>query len=52
MDFYEDGQLRCYYLLRPAFVTALLEVLGAESPVPAHEREDVRQEGRLQAGEG
>ncbi|NOY45530.1 MAG: winged helix-turn-helix transcriptional regulator [Deltaproteobacteria bacterium] len=47
VDFYEDGQLRCYYLLRPAFVTALLEFLGAEYPVTPREREDVRQEGRL-----
>ncbi|GAB4252304.1 ArsR/SmtB family transcription factor [Deferrisoma sp.] len=47
VDFYEDGQLRCYYLLRPALVGALLEFLVGEYPVVKRDREDVRREGRL-----
>ncbi len=51
VDFYEDGQLRCYYLLRPALVAALLAFLGGEYPVVKRDREDVRREGRLREQE-
>ncbi len=47
MDFYEDGQLRCYYLLRPALVAALIGFLEGAYPVIKRDREDVRREGRL-----
>ena len=47
VDFYEDGQLRCYYLLRPALVEALLGFQSGEYPLVKREREDVRREGRL-----
>lgn len=46
VDFYEDGQLRCYYLLRPTLVEALLAFVAGEYPVVPREREDVRREGR------
>ncbi len=47
VDFYEDGQLRCYYLLRPSLVEELLHFLSAEYPVVERDRESVRREGRL-----
>lgn len=51
VDYYEDGPLRCYYLLRPALVEALLAFISGEYPVVRREREDVRMEGRLREQE-
>ncbi len=47
VDFYEDGQLRCYYLLRPTLVEKLLHLLSGEYPIVERSPEDVRHEGRL-----
>jgi len=47
IDFYEDGQLRCYYLLRPVLVEQLFHLLSGEYPIVERDRDDVRQEGRL-----
>ncbi len=47
VDFYEDGQLRCYYLLCPALVDELFHLLSGEYPIVERDREEVRQEGRL-----
>ena len=47
VDYYEDGRLRCYYLLRPALVEALLGFLSGDYPAVRRDRRDVRQEGRL-----
>jgi len=46
VDFYEDGQLRCYYLLRPALAEGLLHFLSGEYPIVERSCEEVRQEGR------
>jgi ArsR family transcriptional regulator, arsenate/arsenite/antimonite-responsive transcriptional repressor len=46
VDFYEDGPLRCYYLLRPALVTKLFHLLSSEYPIVERDREEVRLEGR------
>jgi ArsR family transcriptional regulator len=45
VDFYEEGQLRCYYLLRPSFARALHQLLFSEYPIEKRDRESVRQEG-------
>jgi ArsR family transcriptional regulator len=47
VDFFEDGQLRCYYLLRPALVKELFALLDGEYPLVERDRDEVRQEGRL-----
>ena len=46
VDFYEDGQLRCYFILRPALVDALLEFLAGDYPVVRRRRDAVRLEGQ------
>ncbi len=46
VDFHEDGQLRCYYLLRPSLVQAVLHLLSGEYPITRRGREEVRLEGR------
>ena len=45
VDFYEDGQLRCYYLLRPSFERALHQFLSGAYPVEKRDRDSIRQEG-------
>lgn len=47
VDSYEDGQLRCYYLLRPALVKDLLSFICEEYPEVKRDPDDVRREGRL-----
>ncbi len=51
VDFYEDGQLRCYYLLRPALVEALLGFLSGDYPAVKRHRNEVRLEGRQRGKE-
>lgn len=46
VDHYEDGQLRCYSLLRPTLVEALLALITGEYPVVRRDREDGRRGGR------
>lgn len=46
VDFYEDGQLRCYYLLRPALAEELLHFLSGEYPMVERSCEKERREGR------
>lgn len=52
VDYYEDGPLRCYYLLRPALVAKLLHFLSCEYPLVARDRESVRREGQLRERRG
>jgi len=52
VDYYEEGRLRCYYLLRPALVAALLGFLEGDYPVERRGRGEVRQEGRDRASKG
>ncbi len=52
VDYYEDGRLRCYYLLRPALVEALLGFLEGDYPVERRDRGEVGQEGRDRASKG
>lgn len=51
VDFYEDGPLRCYYLLRPELVGALFAFLAGEYRTVRRDREDVRREGRRREAE-
>jgi ArsR family transcriptional regulator len=46
VDFYEDGTLRCYYLLRPDMVRELFAFLNRDHPVIKRGKEEVRQEGQ------
>jgi ArsR family transcriptional regulator len=46
VDFYEDGQLRCYYLLRPSLAEELLRFLSCEYPTVERNCDEVRLEGR------
>lgn len=50
VDFHEDGQLRCYYLLRPALAGELLHFLSGDYPIVERSCEEVRQEGRQRHG--
>lgn len=47
IDFYEDGSLRCYYLLRPALVRGLFNFISGQYPIIHRDREEVRQEGKM-----
>ncbi|NOY79832.1 MAG: helix-turn-helix transcriptional regulator [Kiritimatiellaeota bacterium] len=47
VDYHEDGKLRCYYITRPALVSALQEFLSGEYPEIRRSAESVRAEGRL-----
>ncbi len=47
VDYYEEGQLRCYYLRRPALVQALFRLLSGEYPIVQRSKSAVRQEGKL-----
>lgn len=46
VDFHEDGQLRCYYLLRPTLAQALIDLVSSDFPIERRSREEVREEGR------
>ena len=45
IDFYEDGALRCYYIVRPQMVDTLFAFLSGNYPVIRCSREVVRKEG-------
>lgn len=38
VDYYEDGQLRCYYLCKPELVTALLDFINRSYPTKPPEK--------------
>ena len=46
VDFYEDGNLRCYYITRPTLVKALAALLAREHKVVNRPAEEVRREGK------
>jgi ArsR family transcriptional regulator len=46
VDFYEDGNLRCYYITRPTMVKALTALLAREHKVVNRPAEEVRREGK------
>jgi ArsR family transcriptional regulator, arsenate/arsenite/antimonite-responsive transcriptional repressor len=44
IDFYEDGTLRCYYIIRPRIVDALFTFISGNYPVVRRSCEEVRKE--------
>jgi ArsR family transcriptional regulator len=46
VDSHKDGTLRCYYLLRPTLVRAVLAVFKEEHPILLKDRESVQREAR------
>ena len=42
VDFHEDGNVRCYYLLRPALVRDLMRLLGRDYPAQPKTPSQVR----------
>lgn len=46
VDYFEDGNLRCYYILRPALVRDLMRFLGREYPIKLIKPSQVRLTGR------
>lgn len=42
VDFHEDGNLRCYYVLRPGLVRDLMRFLGREYPCAPRDASRVR----------
>jgi len=51
VDFYEDGNLRCYYITRPTLVKALAALLAREHKVVNRSAEEVRREGKRRQAE-
>ena len=50
IDFYEDGVLRCYYIIRPRMVEVLFTFISGNYPIERRSCEEVRKEGeRLKA---
>jgi DNA-binding transcriptional ArsR family regulator len=45
VDFYEDGNLRCYYITRPTLVEALGALVSREHRLVIRPPEEVRREG-------
>lgn len=46
VDFHEDGNLRCYYVMRPKLVKGLLRFLAGDYPAVPRSAMSVRREGR------
>ncbi len=42
VDYHEDGNLRCYYILRPGLVRDLMRLVGREYPCKARTPAQVR----------
>lgn len=52
IDYYEDGALRCYYIIRPRMVDALFTFISGNYPIERRSDEEVRMEGeRVKAKE-
>ena len=45
IDFYEDGVLRCYYIIRPRMVEVLFTFISGNYPIERRSCEEVRKEG-------
>jgi ArsR family transcriptional regulator len=50
VDSYSSGALRCYYLLRPAFVRSLLRLISGAHPVRYRKRDHVVKEAQQALG--
>jgi DNA-binding transcriptional ArsR family regulator len=46
VDYHEDGNHRCYYILRPGLVRDLMRFLGKDHPAKPQSAEQVRRAGR------
>jgi len=45
IDFYEEGALRCYYIIRPRMADALFLFISGNYPIVRRSCEEVRKEG-------
>jgi ArsR family transcriptional regulator len=46
VDFYEDGNLRCYYITRPSLMSALCGIIMREHRVVIRPVDEIRCEGK------
>jgi ArsR family transcriptional regulator len=46
VDYHEEGNQRCYYILRPGLVCELMRFLGKDYPAKPQSAEKVRRAGR------
>jgi ArsR family transcriptional regulator len=47
VDYYEDGKLRCYYILRPKLVKNLFKFIDGDYPIVERSPKSIRREGQL-----
>jgi|GEM_PF-375328 len=50
VDFYEDGNLRCYYITRPTLVEAMVALISREHRLVIRPAQEVRREGKRREG--
>ncbi len=46
VDFREDGNMRCYYVMRPKLVKGLLRFISGDYPAVPRSADSVRREGK------